>query len=301
MSDEDRDSSSRDRTPGAPADPVVDCAGVGKTFRGAFGRRRVDALSSVDLRLGRGEVVGILGPNGSGKSTLFRIVAGLTRATSGRATVLGRPAGDASVRGRFGFLADRDEPFAFLSVEETLALHGRLLGLSRSELRGRTRDLMDWLGLEERRGALRTLSKGTVRKAALAAVFLGDPELLLLDEPTSGVDPVLSHEIAGEIRRRREAGTSVLLSSHSLSDVERLCDRIVVLLGGRVVASGSTEELLARDGETEVRFRDLPGPALERVRELARETGGDVISAGPARDDLQAFLLQILDREGRRS
>jgi len=275
---------------------VVDCVGLRKSFRGSLRRRRVDALGGVDLRVGRGEAVGLLGPNGSGKTTLFRIVVGLTRPTSGSATVLGAPAGDSRTRARIGFLAERDDPFPFLTIEETLALHGRLLGLPRAEIRSRSRELMRWLGLEEGRGAVRTLSKGTVRKAALAAVLLGDPELLLLDEPTSGVDPILSHEIATEIRRRRDAGTSVLLSSHSLSDVERLCDRVVVLLHGRVVAAGPTDRLLAREGETDVRFRDLPADVVDRIRAVAREAGADLLDARPARDDLQSFFLRILER-----
>ena len=279
---------------------IVRARAVEKIYRVGWRRRRVEALRGVDLDVRRGEIVGLLGPNGSGKTTLLRILLGLARADSGEASVLGAPAGERAMRGRLGYLPEENSFHRFLTVEQTLALHGRLLGLDRGEIQRRTSRLLEALALEPGRGPVRGLSKGTVRKMGFAAALMGDPELLILDEPTSGIDPVVSREVAREIQRRRDAGATILLSSHLLSDVESLCDRVVVLYRGQVICAGWTDELLTIDGETQLGVRGLDAVALERVCKLIAEQGGEIVSQQPGRESLESFLGRLLDERGER-
>lgn len=285
-------------TGGSRDGAVVTCRSLCKTYRVGWRRRAVEALRGVDLAVAPGEVVGLLGPNGSGKTTLMKVLLGLAGVSSGEATVFGVRPGSAAARQRIGFMPEDNDFHDFLTIDETLQLHGRLVGLDRATIRQRGAELIDLLGLESHRGPLRTLSKGTVRKAALAAALIGNPDLLLLDEPTSGIDPLVSRDVTAEIERRRQAGTTVLLSSHLLADVERLCDRLVVLFRGERICEGRTADLLTREGETEVCFRDLPEAALTTLREAAEREGATLVGSGPRRDDLQSFFMRLLDSRG---
>ncbi len=285
---------------GHAADPVVACRGVSKTYRTGWRRRTVEALRGVDLTVARGEIVGVLGPNGSGKTTLFKTLLGLVAPDAGNVRVLGAPPGATEAKARIGFVPEDNELHSFLTIESTLVLHGRLLGLDRATIRSRTSKLVSLLHLEAHRGPVRSLSKGTVRKLAMAVALLGDPELLVLDEPTSGIDPLLSREVTDEMLRRRDAGVTVVLSSHLLADVERVCDRLVVLYRGEAICEGRTDALLAREGERIVRFRDLDDSAREAIRRLANESGAIDLGEEPARDDLSNFFLRLLDGRGER-
>lgn len=285
---------------GHAADPVVACRGVSKTYRTGWRRRSIEALRGVDLSVGRGEIVGVLGPNGSGKTTLFKTLLGLVAPDAGDVRVLGAKPGANDAKARIGFVPEDNELHSFLTIESTLALHGRLLGLDRAAIRERTARLVSLLHLESHRGPVRSLSKGTVRKLAMAVALLGDPDLLVLDEPTSGIDPLLSREVTDEVLRRRDAGVTVVLSSHLLADVERVCDRLVVLYFGEVICEGRTEELLERDGERVLRFRDLDEKARESIRRVAIESGATDLGDEPARDDLSSFFLRLLEGRGER-
>jgi ABC-2 type transport system ATP-binding protein len=276
-----------------PPGPVVACRSVSLTYRSLLGRRRVRALSSIDLEVERGEIVGLLGPNGSGKTTLFKILIGAALPDSGRVLLFGESPRSRSVKSRLGFMPEENDLHGFLSVKGILRLHGRLAGLTRAEIRRRSDRLTADLGLEGATGPVRHLSRGTVRKLALAQALIGGPELLLLDEPTSGIDPILSEQVKGEIRRRREAGTAVLLSSHLLSDVEEMCDRIVVLHEGRTICAGPTSEMLARPGESEIRFRGVPESTRRKLRETIEADGGEVVSSSPPSRSLREFFLEL--------
>ena len=210
----------------------------------------IRALDGVDLEVGDGELVGLLGPNGAGKSTLVKIACGLVRPTAGRAEVAGAPAGSAAARGALGYLAELFRFPDWASADEVLALHQRLAG-SRGGAAERA-ELLELVGLTEARDRrVEAMSKGMQQRLGIGQALVGSPRLLFLDEPTSALDPAgrrTVRELLEELRRR---GVSVLLNSHLLSEVELVCDRVVILNRGRVAASGRPDEL-SRAGGVEV-------------------------------------------------
>ena len=236
-----------------------------------------EALAGVDLEVHEGELVGLLGPNGAGKSTLVKIACGLIRASSGTATVRGAPAGSRSARRSLGYLAELFRFPGWYSADELLELHQRLTG-SHGGAEERL-DLLRLVGLLEARDRrVEEMSKGMQQRLGVAQALVGSPPLLLLDEPTSALDPVgrrTVRELLEELRRR---GISVLLNSHLLSEIELVCDRVAILLEGRLVAEGSPAELARARGveiETEHGVRLFEGASREDaprlVAELVRE------------------------------
>jgi ABC-2 type transport system ATP-binding protein len=210
--------------------------GLGKRY-GA-----IEALADVDLTVGEGELVGLLGPNGAGKSTLVKIAVGLVRPTSGSAEVCGRPAGSRAARASHGYLAELFRFPGWYSADEVLALHQRLAGSRGGE--GERTELLGLVGLTEARGRrVDAMSKGMQQRLGIAQSLVGRPPLLLLDEPTSALDPAGRRTVRALLEELRRRGTSVLLNSHLLSEVELVCDRVVILSRGRVVAAGSPGEL----------------------------------------------------------
>ena len=202
----------------------------------------VDALVGVDLEVRESELVGLLGPNGAGKSTLVKIACGLVRPTSGRAEVCGARAGSREARAAMGYLAELFRFPGWMTADELLELHQRLAG-SRGGERERV-ELLELVGLEEaRRRAVEAMSKGMQQWLGIAQALIGSPRLLLLDEPTSALDPVGRRTVRTLLEELQRRGVSVLLNSHLLSEVELVCDRVVILLGGKVVSAGTPAEL----------------------------------------------------------
>ena len=202
----------------------------------------VDALVGVDLEVRESELVGLLGPNGAGKSTLVKIACGLVRPTSGRAEVCGARAGSREARAAMGYLAELFRFPGWMTADELLELHQRLAG-SRGGERDRV-ELLELVGLEEaRRRAVEAMSKGMQQRLGIAQALIGSPRLLLLDEPTSALDPVGRRTVRTLLEELQRRGVSVLLNSHLLSEVELVCDRVVILLGGKVVSAGTPAEL----------------------------------------------------------
>ncbi|MHC4470403.1 MAG: ABC transporter ATP-binding protein [Planctomycetota bacterium] len=268
--------------------------GLTREFRSIRRRDRVLALDRFDLRVTRGEVVGLLGPNGSGKSTTMKLLLGLIRPTSGRASLFGRPAGNREALHETGYLPEESRLFGFLTAKETLRLFGSLAGLDRRAAAGATEKLLGEFGLAdvaERRVA--GFSKGMSRRLGLAAALVGDPPLLILDEPTSGLDPLGSAEVKALIKRLGAEGRTVLLSSHLLSDVEDVCDRIVLLGKGRLISDGAPGELLALRDEWEVRFKGGEQGLAERVGEFIRSGGGEEVLVQHPTEDLESLFLRV--------
>jgi ABC-2 type transport system ATP-binding protein len=256
-----------------------------RALRKVYGR--TVALDGLDLHVEPGEVFGFLGPNGAGKTTAVKLLLGLTRPSAGGGTVLGRPLGDRAVRGRIGYLPELFRYQAWLSAREVLALHAALAGLA-PRARGPEIDRVLALAGLDARADDRTggFSKGMQQRLGLAAALLGDPALVILDEPTSALDPVGRGDVRGIIREARERGSAVLLNSHLLGEVERLCDRVAIVHRGRVVASGALGDLL---GEPAVRLRvtDLPpGAATD---------GGPLAAYGPVTDEDGWLAIRPLD------
>lgn len=252
---------------GAGSSPAAWCAGISKRY----GRRT--ALSSVSLEVARGEVLGLLGPNGAGKTSLIKILLGLVRPDAGEVMLLGETGSRPSSRARIGYLPELFRYQPWLSADEVLALHARLARL-RSDRRSRG-DLLELVGLVERRtDRVAAFSKGMQQRLGLAVALLGDPELVILDEPTSALDPVGRVDVREIVRGLKARGIAVLLNSHLIGEVERVCDRVVILDHGRVASAGTLDELL---GQSEVRVR-LTGLTASGRDLLARF--GPVTEAG---------------------
>jgi len=218
--------------------------GLSKTYRSGVGRRPVQALDRLDLRVPRGTVFGLLGPNGAGKTTLVKVALGIARATSGRVEVLGRPAGDVPVRARIGYLPENHRYPAHLSGAQVLHFFGQLSGLAEPERSKRVESLLRRVRMDEWRDTpVRRYSKGMMQRLGMAQAILNEPDLLILDEPTDGVDPVGRREIRDLLLEQKARGATIFLNSHLLSEVERLCDRVAILKDGRLVREGHVDEL----------------------------------------------------------
>jgi ABC-2 type transport system ATP-binding protein len=234
---------------------------------------RIRALEAVDLRIEAGELVGLLGPNGAGKSTLMKIACGLVHASAGRAWVSGAPAGSAAARSSLGYLAELFRFPGWMSADEVLELHQRLAGSTGgADERTRLLDLVALLDARDRR--VETMSKGMQQQLGIAQALIGEPKTLLLDEPTSALDPVGRRTVRLLLEQLREQGVSVLINSHLLSEIELVCDRVVILLGGRIIAAGTPAELARPRGvevETDEGTRVYDAAAREDVPRLVAE------------------------------
>src|ERR1041385_3610557 len=204
------------------------------------------ALDGLTLQVEQGEVFGFLGPNGAGKTTTLKLLMQLIYPTSGHAEILGKPIGDVSVKRRVGYLPETPYFYDYLTAEELLNYFGALFGYAAAERRRRTGALLDEVGIgKERRLPLRKFSKGMLQRVGIAQAILNDPEVVFLDEPMSGLDPLGRREMRQLILRLRDRGCTVFFSSHVLADAEALCSRVAILAGGRLVAAGRLSDLLA--------------------------------------------------------
>ena len=221
--------------------------GLTKDFRAGFWRSRPHrALDGLSLEIPTGGVFGLLGPNGAGKSTTLKILINLLWPSAGRAQVLGRPPGDVEARRRLGFLPEHPTFYDHLTAEELLTYFAGLFGYSPADRRTRASRFLDLVGIgADRRRLLRHYSKGMVQRVGIAQALINDPELVILDEPMSGLDPVGRRDIRDLILQLRDEGRTVLFSSHILSDAELLCSRVAILARGRLVASGALSDLTA--------------------------------------------------------
>ena len=277
-------------------DVIVRTVALSKIYGDFWGRPRVHALRNLDLEIHRGEVLGLLGPNGSGKTTTIKLLLGLIRASAGDAFVFGRDPGDRAVKHRLGYLPEETHLYRFLNADETLRFFGRLFGLPRQILDERIDSLIAQVGLESaRRRRLGEYSKGMARRLGLAQALINAPELVILDEPTSGLDPIGTAEVKDLIIDLRRRGTTVLLCSHLLADVEDVCDRIAILHRGRLRECGPVDALLTRPGQTVVTL-DQPSPeTLEAIRQA---TGGGPLSISHPRERLEERFRRIVAGSG---
>ncbi len=272
---------------------ALSATAVGKRYGG------VVALEGVDIEVGEGQLVGLLGPNGAGKSTLVKIACGLVRASSGRVDVCGAPAGSQQARAAIGYLAELFRFPGWCSADELLELHQRLAGSTGAA--AERVELLELVGLADARARrVETMSKGMQQRLGIAQVLIGSPRLLLLDEPTSALDPVgrrIVRDLLVELKRR---DVSVLLNSHLLSEIERVCDHVVIIAAGAVVARGPTAELTAPRGvevETGSGTRLFPGIAHAQVPALVARLvaeGEDVFGIRVLSSTLEDVYLQAV-------
>jgi ABC-2 type transport system ATP-binding protein len=254
----------------ASPDPAlaVETRGLWKSYRNPWTMKVTRGVENLDLSVRRGEVVGYLGPNGAGKTTTIKILTGLHKATQGRAWVLGQAVEDPASRRRMGFLPEQPYFYDYLNGIEYLELAGRLSGLSAADARTRGRTWLGRVGLGEHPGRmLRKYSKGMLQRLGLAAALVHEPELLILDEPMSGLDPFGRRDVRELIMEQRSRGTTVLFSSHILPDVEMLCDRVAIVLQGRLDRIATLAELTR--GGMQIDFRCSGRPLVEIPADLA--------------------------------
>ena len=286
-------------------EPVIQVEGLCKEYRVGFWGRRVPVLRDLHLEVRAGETFGYLGPNGAGKSTTIKLLLGLIQPTAGTGLVLGRPLGDASARGRAGFLPENPSFYEYLTGQEFLTYCGRLLGVARGALREQAPALLAEVGLERAaRQQIRKYSKGMVQRLGLAQALLGDPHLLILDEPMSGLDPIGRKEVRDLILRQRAAGRTVFFSTHILPDVEMICDRVGILVGGRLVKSGPIHTLLGDELESvELTVTALPAATRAALERLASAPAllqeGRIMFRLPGQSALDAALAILSEAKGQ--
>jgi ABC-2 type transport system ATP-binding protein len=280
--------------------PVIDVRDLGKVYRTPFRRRRSQALNGVSFSVGRGEIFGFLGPNGAGKTTTIRVLMGLIAATAGSARIFGHPVPSREARMRLGFLPEQPYFYDYLTVEELLDLVGRLFGLDRATRTRRAGELIERVGLGRARGqSLKRFSKGMMQRAGLAQALMNDPDLVVLDEPMSGLDPIGRKEVRDLIVELRERGKTVFFSSHILTDVEAVADRVAIVARGEIRAQGVPAELVKRTLlGTDLVLRlpdraddgDAAVAALTPRAKVVRRAGGEIILALDPDDDIDDTL-----------
>src|SRR5277367_7063354 len=238
---------------------AVHTENLSKVYKDFWGRDKVRALEDLTLTINRGEVFGLLGPNGSGKSTTIKLLLGLIFPTQGSATILGQPAGSTTINEKIGFLPEESYLYRFLNGEEILKFYGRLFKIDRRTLKRRVPELLDIVGLDAkaRKRKLREYSKGMARRIGLAQALINNPKLVLLDEPTTGLDPIGTREMKDLILSLKQQGKTVLLCSHLLADVQDVCDRITILFRGKMMELGHVKDLLQVKDVTQISARGL--------------------------------------------
>ena len=277
---------------------VVETVQLTKVFRDFWLREKVKALDRVEFQVQRGEIFGLLGPNGSGKSTLLKILLGLLFPTHGRAAVFGRDPRSIVVKDRIGFMPEESYLYRYLNAEETLNFYGRLFNLPAAERRHRVKLLLDMVGLtHQSKRPIVEYSKGMARRIGLAQALINDPDLVFLDEPTTGLDPTGTREIKDLIIELKRRGKTVLLCSHLLADVEDVCDRVAILYGGRLRRLGSVDDLLSVRAKTQITSDRLKQETIGAVVKVIHELEGPEaeVSVQAPRDRLENFFLRVVE------
>lgn len=286
---------SADITDRPARDLVVKCAGLTKVFKDFWLRNRVKAVNEIDLEIYRGEVFGLLGPNGSGKSTTIKLILGLLHPTAGRIAVFGRHPRDVKNKQRIGYLPEESYLYPFLNAYETLEYYARLFHQKRTIRKGRIDTLLEMVGLQHvARRPIGEYSKGMQRKVGLAQALINDPDLLILDEPTSGMDPIATADVKRVITSLAERGKTILLCSHLLADVEDVTDRVAIMYGGKVRRYGQIDELLEQHDRTTISTPALSPQAEERVIAMLESQGICDASVSRPRQKLETLFLDMV-------
>jgi ABC-2 type transport system ATP-binding protein len=283
------------------SDVVIETQNLTKVYRDFWGRQKVRALKALDLEVRRGEIFGLLGPNGSGKTTTMKLLLGLLFPTSGQALVFGKEATDVAKNERIGYLPEESYLYRFLNAEETLDFYGRLFDMPAAVRRERINELIESVNLGwARRRQLKEYSKGMARRIGLAQALINDPELIMLDEPTTGLDPIGTREMKDLILRLRDQGKTVLMCSHLLADVQDVCDRIAILYQGELKELGRVDRLLTVQDVTQIQARGLSREAETEIRAVIDKHHGTLLSMSNPTSTLEELFLNIVrDSEAR--
>jgi len=299
-----------------PVPAALEFDNIGKEYHSLFRGDRVKALDGFSLRVERGEIFGFLGPNGAGKTTAIHIAMGLMFPSSGHGQMLGHPFGHAATRRRVGFLAENVALY-HRPARKAVRFYGALNGMRDPQLRSRTDEILGEVDMYAAAGRnIRKLSRGLLQRAGLAQALVNDPELLILDEPTSALDPIGRVRVREILLRARQAGKTVFLSSHLLSEIEQVCDRLAIMIRGRVARVGTLQELLetqerfvitARgidelmfEGTRQNGFIKITVPALDQRRTIEQIwlAGGEVVAVNPIRRSLEDLFVELAHHNG---
>jgi ABC-2 type transport system ATP-binding protein len=284
------------RRSAAEAGPAVTLRGVTKVFPVPFHRRSVVAVRDLNLEVASGQIYGLLGPNGSGKSTTLKIILGLVTPTRGEAQIFGRDSDSVASRESVGFLPESPYFYKFLTGAETLRFYGKLCGLRGATLKKRVEEMLALVGLTTARDRrLAGYSKGMLQRIGLAQALIQEPALLVLDEPTAGVDPPGAREIRDLILELKGRGITVLLSSHLLGQVQEICDRVGILANGVLVREGALSDLLGVENQTRLVLENAPPELLAEIEALAARSAARVIERGPPRTSLEHLFLEATE------
>src|SRR5437016_4927279 len=272
---------------------AVAVEGLTKVFPVPFHRKAIVAVRDLHLRVGPGEVYVLLGPTGSGKSTTLKIILGLVSPTRGRTKIFGRDSSLVESREAVGFLPENPYFYRFLTGEETLRFFGKLCRLTGSRLNDRVRELLELVGLTNARDQrLSTYSKGMLQRIGLAQALVNEPKLVVLDEPTAGVDPAGSRDIRNLIVDLKRRGITVLLSSHLLTQVQEICDRVGILAGGTLAREGRLEELIAIENRSELVLENASEALVKEIEKLAANSNARLIDRRKSTTTLERLFLE---------
>jgi len=280
------------------AETVVSVRGLTKVFKDFWGRPKARAVDNVDFDVRRGEVFGLLGPNGSGKSTTVKLLLGLLNPTKGHIEVFGHSPKHVKTKSRIGYLPEESYLYRYLNSRETLDFFGNLFVLNKDDRENRAEQLLEMVGLNQTRmRAVGEFSKGMQRRIGLAQALINDPDLVILDEPTAGLDPIGCREVKDLIVALARRGKTVILSSHLLSDVEDVCDRVVIYYGGKIQAMGTLKDLLARPDTLRITTPVLPRETLERVLSVIRhDITTDQVRVDNPTQNLESYFLDVVQK-----
>jgi ABC-2 type transport system ATP-binding protein len=289
------------RNPQSSGETVVSVRGLTKVFKDFWNRPKARAVDNVDFDVRRGEVFGLLGPNGSGKSTTVKLLLGLLYPTKGHIEVFGHSPRHVQTKSRIGYLPEESYLYRYLNSRETLDFFGNLFQLGKGERDNRAEQLLEMVGLSQTRmRAVGEFSKGMQRRIGLAQALINDPDLIILDEPTSGLDPIGCREVKDLILALARRGKTVILSSHLLSDVEDVCDRVVIYYGGKIQAMGTLKDLLATPDAIRITTPALPRETMERVLEIIRkDVAGAKVEIDTPTQNLESYFLDVVQKARR--
>jgi len=273
---------------------AVETFSLTKIFSDWWGRAKVYAVDDLNLQVRHNEVFGLLGPNGSGKTTVLKMLLGLLYPTKGRALVLGGDGADPKINSRIGFLPEESYLYRYLNARETLDFYGRLFGLPTKVRKMRIEALLDMVGLMAvANRPVGTFSKGMARRIGLAQALINDPDLLILDEPTTGLDPIGTRQIKDLVLKLVERGKTVLLCSHLLADVEDVCDRIAILYGGKIQSQGHVRDLLQQTNKRQITTDAISDTTMEKIKQLIEDEDAECVVTSPM-DKLETFFIKTV-------
>jgi len=273
---------------------AIETFSLTKIFSDWWGRTKVYAVDDLNLQVRQNEVFGLLGPNGSGKTTTMKMLLGLLHPTKGKALILGGDGANPKINSRIGFLPEESYLYKYLNARETLDFYGRLFGLPAKLRKMRIEALLDMVGLKAvANRSVGTYSKGMARRIGLAQALINDPELLILDEPTTGLDPIGTRQIKDLILKLAQRGKTVLLCSHLLADVEDVCDRIAILYGGKIQTQGRVGELLQQTHKIQIITNDISDTTMSKIEQLIKDENAEFEVTAPM-DKLENFFIKTV-------